>query len=85
MSLCAASALWGSGRLEVLVACGSDPDLSRRGEADGVGDLLKTLPGRVVNVEAFLKWVFGRLEGVEVVRSVSSLYPLSLWLSIPPA
>ena len=63
-SMTSACALWTSGRLEVWAAVPATPSLRARGKADGVGDLyvrmfdrgeLKTYPGRVTDVGAFLR------------------------------
>ena len=62
-SLTAAFAIWRNGRVETWAACGDTPTLLERGRADGVGgryvDMerrgeLRTYPGRVTPVDAFL-------------------------------
>lgn len=75
-SMSAAAICWPSvARLEVRVAFPDTPDLARRGQADGVGSLysamqadgcLRTYPGRVMDVEAFLRDLLQALAGVEV-------------------
>lgn len=66
----AAAAYWPqTGRLEVRTACPAVPDLEHRGRKDNVGDLyvrlersgdLQVMPGRVVDVGAFLADVLDR-------------------------
>ena len=61
-----------TGRLECYGAFGEIPDLSARGETDGVGDRyvrmqergeLRTFPGRVTPVTDFLRWIVELLAG----------------------
>lgn len=76
-SMTAAAALWPeSGRLEVWAALPGTPDLSQRGQSDGVGRLyqrmetageLRTYPGRVTPVAVFIEAMADRLAGCRVV------------------
>ena len=83
-SMTAAAALWPlTGRLELWAAFPDDPDLRARGEADGVGALyldmarrgeLRTYPGRVTPVGAFLGDVAAELAGADVTVAGADRY-----------
>lgn len=80
----AAAAYWPStGRLDLWGAFGDVPDLSARGEADGVGRRyvamldageLRTWPGRVTPVSEFLAWVAEHLEDESVALAAADRY-----------
>ena len=84
VSLTAAALYWPAvGRLEVYAACGDEPDLLARGEADGVGDRyeamrrlgdLRTFPGRVTPVGPFLGWICEALAGERPAAVVLDYY-----------
>ena len=69
-AMSAAAGYWiGSGRLDAVACFGSDPDLLRRGQADGVGDLYSRMHrrgelvlshGRVSDVKVLLEEVWDR-------------------------
>ena len=71
-------AAWENGRLESWAAFPSNPDLHKRGVADGVGNLyermadrgeLELLGDRVVEVGTFLKHCAARLAGERVIAA----------------
>ena len=72
-SMTAAALYWPkTGRIECYGAFGDDPDLGRRGVADGVGERyirmqergeLRTYPGRVTPPDSFLAWIVEKLDG----------------------
>ena len=83
-SLPAAAIYWpAGGRLEVYGACGDEPDLSARGEADGVGERyvrmaergeLRTWPGRVTPCGPFLAWINETLAGAAPDLALADRY-----------
>ena len=84
VSLTACALYWPQcGRLEIYAACGDQPDLMARGEADGVGDRyrlmhnrgeLRTFPGRVTPVAAFLGWIAEALAGAMPAVALADRY-----------
>ena len=83
-SMTAAALYWpASGRLETLGAFGDVPDLAVRGEADGVGqryvrmaerDEIRTFPGRVTPVTAFIGWLVEALGGSAPTLAIADRY-----------
>lgn len=82
-SMTAAAALWLNGRLETWAAFPAVPDLRQRSEADGCKGLyedaarrgeLRTYPGRVTNVGAFLGDVGASLAGSRVLAAGADRY-----------
>ena len=79
----AAAALWANGRLETWGAFPAVPDLAQRAEADGCRGLyqemarrreLRTYPGRVLPVGAFLGDVAAALSGSRIVAAGADRY-----------
>ena len=83
-SLTAAALFWPqAARLEIYGACGADPAIEARGQADGVGDRyrrmvdrgeLRTWPGRVTPAGPFLAWIVELLAGVRPELAVADRY-----------
>ena len=83
-SMTAAAAFWPStGRLDAWGAFGDVPDLMARGQADGVGrrylamaeaSELRTWPGRVTPIAAFLAWVAEHLDGENIRLALADRY-----------
>ena len=84
VSLTAAAAYWPDvKRLDVWGACGANPNLADRGQADSVGNRyermaergeIRTYPGRVTPVAEFLAWVAGELADEHVVLAGADRY-----------
>ena len=83
-SMCAASFYWpDTQRLEVYGAFPDTPNLSQRGQADGVGNLyermeqegtLTTFPGEVTPIPEFLAWVFAKVDSANIVSNTADRY-----------
>lgn len=83
-SLTAAALYWpDTGRLECFGACGEEPDLLARGEADGCGHAyanmaargeLRTWPGRVTPCGPFLAWIAEALGGQQPALALADRY-----------
>ena len=83
-SLTAAALYWPDvERLEVYGACGDEPSLAARGEADGVGGRylrmadrgeLRTWPGRVTPCAEFLAWIVELMGGATPALAIADRY-----------
>ena len=83
-SMTAASSYWPeTGRFEVRGAFPAEPNLAKRGAADGVGDRylnmqglgeLRVYPGKVTPVGRFLAWVAESLKGEQVELVIADRY-----------
>ena len=80
---CAANYWPESGRFEVRGAFPAEPNLTKRGAADGVGDRylhmqergeLRVFPGKVTPVGRFLEWVAESIKGEDVELALADRY-----------
>ena len=79
----ALTAMWANGRMEVFAGFGDTPNLSDRGQSDGVGQLYERMKdrgelvlyaGRVVPVGEFLKDCAARLKGQTIIQAGADRY-----------
>lgn len=82
-SMCAAAALWPSGRMEVWAAFPANQNVLRRGDSDGVGALYQDMVQRgelrlfgadATPIGDFLHWVASELTGEYIAAAGADLY-----------